>query len=101
MDHPSGGLSPPVLVPSGSMKTALPRSSTTSRRDPSGDQVTLYQLPLVASVTRRTFEPSASIMQSELIPSVYALTKAIVRPSGENEGLSSLAKPYRAIWGSA
>src|SRR5439155_8622660 len=84
-DQPSGGVSGPVLVPSGFMKTAVPRSSSIRRRDPSGDQVTVYQLPLVASVTRRTFEPSASISQiAPLFPSDSCSENAIAEPSGDN-----------------
>ena len=47
------------------------------------------------------FDPSTLILQREFTPSVYRRTNAIVRPSGENDGLSSLAKVYRAISGSA
>ena len=67
------------------MKMALPWSSTISRRDPSGDQVTLDQLPLEASVTRRTFEPSASMVQiALLVPPGSCSENAIVEPSGDN-----------------
>src|SRR6476661_3443665 len=85
IDQPSGGVSRPMLVPSGSMKTAPPWSSTISRRDPSGDQVMLYQLPLAASVTRRTFEPSASMIQiALLVPPASCSENAIEEPSGDN-----------------
>ena len=44
--------------------------------------------------------PSIRISQSESVPSEYRRMNAIVRPSGENVGESSLENPYRATHGS-